>query len=143
MWLQFATVQLFQIIHCFQQIQTGCLVQACSGHRCSIRTGVLKAMYDLEQKATWCQFSLGSLKVQVLYGSRESKVAEKAKSKANHATAYCYERAKLCVPSVVASSVRDMDVESEWCVKKAVITLFLKEQIKKRYGATFFSILKI
>ena len=38
-----------------------------------------------------------------------------------YATAWLYERAKLCVPFAVASSVRHRDVAYERCVKKVVI----------------------
>jgi len=44
------------------------------------------------------------------------------------------------VPFAVASSVRHRDVAYERCVKKAVIDLFSKEEIKKMIWVSFFSL---
>jgi len=55
-----------------------------------------------------------------------------------YATAYCYERAKLCVPFAVASSFRDMDVAYERCVKMTVIAMFIKSRLKNKLGRFSF-----
>jgi len=44
---------------------------------------------------------------------------------------HSYERAKLCVAFAVASELRGMDAAYERCVKKVVIAIFSKEEIKK------------
>ena len=56
-----------------------------------------------------------------------------------YAAAQSYERAKLCVPFAVASSVRDMDVESERCVKKVVIYSGQKTNRRSVFLLTFSS----